>query len=158
MMLRTDTNQKRQKPAASRPTTKTHRKFRVVIVDENPLCRKGLREMLREDGRFDVVAEAGHGETGLKIILEEKPDVAVLDALLPGLSGLEVAALLKTKDRSIKPVILALQKDEKFFNQAIGLDILGFVLKKNGPVRFSIASSRSPRAKLTLVPRLLIFC
>lgn len=107
------------------------RKFRVVIVDENPLCRRGLRELLQEDERFEVVAEADHGESGLKAILEQKPHVAVLDSNLPGLGGLEVAALLKVKDGAIHPVILAQQKDEKHFNRAINLGIKGYVLRKN---------------------------
>lgn len=107
------------------------RKFRVVIVDENPLCRRGLRELLLEDERFEIVAEADHGEGGLKAILELKPDVAILDSNLPGLGGLEVAALLKVKDGAIRPVILAQEKDEKHFNRAINLGIKGYVLRKN---------------------------
>ncbi len=107
------------------------RKFRVVIVDENTLCRRGLRELLREDGRFDIVAEADHGESGLKTILEQKPDVAVLDAALPGISGLEVAALLKANNGTTNPVILAQHKDEKLFNRAMSLGVKGYVLKKN---------------------------
>jgi len=133
MTLRSEENVKLQKTSSSRLPARTNRKYRVVIVDENPLCRKGLSELLREDGRFEVVAEGDHGETGLAIILEKKPDVAVLDVMLPGLTGLEIAALLKTKDSNIKPVILSMEKDEKFFNQAISLEIRGYVLKKNAP-------------------------
>lgn len=132
MTLRTE-HLKRHKTQHLRLSAKGHRKFRVAIVDENSLCRKGLGDLLREDGRFEVVAEADHGESGLKAILETRPDVAVLDVALPGLSGLEIAALLKTKDHAIQPVILGLQKDEKLFNQAIGLDIRGYMLKKNAP-------------------------
>lgn len=126
-------NNYRRKTASSRPPPRSHRKFRVVLVDENILCRKGLADLLREDGRFEIVAEADHGETGLKAILENQPDLAVLDVMLPGLSGLEIAALLKTKDRTIKTVILAHQKDEKLFNQAIGLEVEGYMLRKNSP-------------------------
>ena len=107
------------------------RKIRVVIVDENPLCRRGLRELLQEDERFEVVAEADQGEAGLKAILEQKPDVAVLDSNLPGIGGLEVATLLRAKDGAIRPVILAQQKDEKHFNRAINQGIKGYVLRKN---------------------------
>jgi DNA-binding NarL/FixJ family response regulator len=130
MTSQTEHNQKRQQAALSGPP-KTHSKFRVVIADENQLCRKGLRDLLGEDGRFDVVAEVDDGETGLQVILEQKPDVAVLDAVLPGMNGLEVAAVLKTRDQAINLVILASQKDEQFFNQAVNLGIRGYVLKKN---------------------------
>lgn len=124
-------NLQRPKSTASGTSAKAHGKFRVVIVDENPLCRRGLRDLLGEDKRFDVVAEADHGETGLKTILEEKPDVAVLDTNLPGINGLEVAALLRVKDHAINTVMLAQQKDEALFNRAISQGVKGYVLKKN---------------------------
>src|ERR1700743_1367612 len=119
---------RRLKAVASNIPARVHGKFRVVIVDENPLCRRGLRELLREDRRFEVVAEADHGETGLKTILEQKPDVAVLDAVLPSISGLEIASLLRVREPGINTVILAQQKDEKLFNKAISLGIKGYVL------------------------------
>src|SRR4051812_11712437 len=118
MKLRTKKSQRQKSPGLS-ASTRMGSKFRVVIVDENPLCRSGLRELLRGDARFHVLAECDHGETGLRVILEHKPDVAVLDANLPGINGVDMAALLKTKDRRINPVILAQHKDEKLFNRAI---------------------------------------
>jgi DNA-binding NarL/FixJ family response regulator len=102
----------------------------VVIADENTLCRKGLGELLREDGRFDVLAEVAHGEAALKAVRDQKPEVAVLDAALPGISGLDVAALLEGNGCETNLVIFAMQKDEKLFNRAISLGIRGFVLKK----------------------------
>ncbi|HXS68742.1 MAG TPA: response regulator transcription factor [Candidatus Polarisedimenticolia bacterium] len=117
----------KQKNAA----TRGNGKYRVVIADENCLSRKGLRDLLYEDGRFEVVAEASNGEGALKAIMEYKLDVAILDATLPDISGLEVAGLLKAKNKPTPLVILAAQKDEKLFNQSISLGIKGFVLKKN---------------------------
>jgi DNA-binding NarL/FixJ family response regulator len=99
-------------------------------LDENPLCRRGLRELLREDERFDVVAEATQGNAGLKTIFEHEPDVAVIDANLAGLNGLELTALLHAKDLKVNIVILGQEKDEKLFNQAISLGVKGYVLKK----------------------------
>jgi DNA-binding NarL/FixJ family response regulator len=112
-------------------TVSKHNRFRVVIADEIFLCRRGLRSVLQEDRRFEIISEAEDGESALKSVLSEKPDVAVLDATLPGISGLEIAALLKAKDRMVNIVILASQKDEKLFNKAISLGIRGYVLKKN---------------------------
>jgi DNA-binding NarL/FixJ family response regulator len=104
----------------------------VVIVDENFLCRLGLRSLLQEDGRFEVAGEADQSDTGLKTILEEKPDVAVLDASAPAFAGIELAAALRTKDRGINVVILSLQKEEKLFNRAISAGVRGYALKKSG--------------------------
>jgi DNA-binding NarL/FixJ family response regulator len=78
-----------------------------------------------------LAAEADQGNAGLKFILEHKPDVAVIDANLPGLNSLELMALLRTKDVAINTVILGQEKDEKLFNQAISLGAKGYVLKRN---------------------------
>ena len=131
MKLEMTKHSRRQKTSSADIPPRAHGKFRVAIVDENPLCRRGLRDLLGEDKRFVVVAEADNGETGLKTILEHKPDVAVLDANLPGMGGIELAALLREKNDMINTVILAQQKDEALFNRAISQGIQGYVLKKN---------------------------
>ena len=88
-------NRESQYSPGPKNSAEPKRKVRVVIADENTLCRKGLGELLREDGRFDVLAEVAHGEAALKAVRDQKPEVAVLDAGLPGISGLDVAALLE---------------------------------------------------------------
>jgi DNA-binding NarL/FixJ family response regulator len=106
-------------------------KFSVIIADESPLCRMGLRVFLAEDQRFDIVTEVDHGESAYKSILGQRPDVAVLDASLPGMSGFEVAELLRAQNCPTNLVIFSSQKDEKLFNQAISLGIRGYLLKRN---------------------------
>jgi DNA-binding NarL/FixJ family response regulator len=130
MKPKTASNRESQQSPGPKNSAEPKRKVRVVIADENTLCRKGLGELLREDGRFDVLAEVAHGEAALKAVRDQKPEVAVLDAALPGISGLDVAALLERNDCETNLVIFAMQKDEKIFNRAISLGIRGFVLKK----------------------------
>lgn len=101
------------------------RKIRIVIVDENPLCRRGLRDLLREDERFEVVAETGQSNAGLKIILEHEPNVAIID------DNLELAGMLRAKNVAVNTLILSQEKDEKRFNQAIGHGVKGYLLKRN---------------------------
>jgi DNA-binding NarL/FixJ family response regulator len=72
-------------------------RIKVLIVDDHPLFRNGLRAVIASSPRFDLVGEAADGEAALKFILEKKPDVAVLDVNLPGLTGLEVARKLQSK-------------------------------------------------------------
>jgi len=124
-------NPRRQRPAASSSSLKARRRISIVIVDENPLCRRGLLHLLNEDDRFEVAAEADRENVGLKVILELKPDVAIIDANLPGSNGLELIDSLRAKDIAVNTVILGQEKDEKLFNQAISLGVKGYVLKKN---------------------------
>jgi len=106
-------------------------KIRVMIVDDHPLFRQGLRQAIGDDSRFEVVGEADNGQTALDRIIELHPDVVVLDVNLPKLTGLEVAAALRSKKLRVSIVILTMLKDEQAFNKALNLGIHGYVLKEN---------------------------
>ena len=104
---------------------------KVLIVDDHPLFRSGLRQVIESDARFDLVGEAGDGEVALKFILEKKPDVAVLDVNLPRLTGLEIARKLQGKKISTRLIILTMHKEEDMINRALDSGVNGFVLKEN---------------------------
>ena len=106
-------------------------KTTVVIVDDHPLYRQGLRQAVVQDPRFAVIGEADAGPAAIETILSLKPDVTVLDVNLPGLSGLEVAATLQKKKSHTRVVILTMLKDEQAFNRALNLGVQGYVLKEN---------------------------
>ena len=106
-------------------------KAKVLIVDDHPLFRSGLRQVIEGDARFTVIGEAGDGEVALQLIQELKPDVAVLDVNLPGYTGLEVARLLQAKRLATGIIVLTMHKDEETCNRALDLGAKGFVLKEN---------------------------
>lgn len=104
---------------------------RVLIVDDHPLFRNGLRQVIQNDNRFDLVGEAGDGTVAWQFIQDKKPDVAVLDINLPGLTGLEVARKVQEKRLSTRVIILTMFKEEELINRALDLGVNGFVLKEN---------------------------
>ena len=106
-------------------------KVKVLIVDDHPLFRSGLRQVIDGDARFKVIGEAGDGEVALQLIREMKPDVAVLDVNLPSYTGLEVARLLQGKHLATGIIMLTMHKDEETCNRALDLGAKGFVLKEN---------------------------
>lgn len=106
-------------------------KIKVLIVDDHPLFRQGLRQVIKADSRFELVAEAGDGEAALRSIQDKSPDVAVLDVDLPRLSGLEVARALQGKGLPTRVIILTMYKEEEIFNRALDFGVMGFVLKEN---------------------------
>ena len=103
----------------------------VLIVDDHPLFRSGLRQVIAADTRFELVGEAGDGEAALKFILEKKPAVAVLDVNLPKLTGLEIARKLQGKKNPTRLIILTMHKEEELINRALDSGVNGFVLKEN---------------------------
>lgn len=106
-------------------------RIKVIIVDDHPLFRQGLRQVIEADSRFHLVGEAGDGESGLRLIQEKKPAIAVLDVSLPKLSGLEVTRQIKSRELPTSIIILTMYKEEETFNQALDLGVKGFVLKEN---------------------------
>ena len=100
-------------------------------MDDHPLFRQGLRQVIEADARFELIAEAGDGIVALQLIQEKKPDVAALDVNLPGLSGLEIARNLQGKRLSTRIIILTMYKEEETFNRAMDFGVKGFVLKEN---------------------------
>jgi DNA-binding NarL/FixJ family response regulator len=104
---------------------------RVLIVDDHPLFRSGLRQVIGDDERFELVGETGDGEDALLLIQQKKPDVAVLDVNLPGLSGLEIARKIQNLRLPTHSIMLTMHKDEETCNRALDVGAMGFVLKEN---------------------------
>jgi DNA-binding NarL/FixJ family response regulator len=106
-------------------------RIKVLIVDDHPLFRQGLRQVVQADPRFELCGEAGDGASALQLIQEKKPDIAILDVNLPRLSGLEVARQLKDMRLPTQIIILTMYKEEETFNRSLDLGVKGFVLKEN---------------------------
>jgi DNA-binding NarL/FixJ family response regulator len=106
-------------------------KITVLIVDDHPLFRSGLRQVVESDPGLELIGETGDGEAALKLIQEKKPEVAVLDVNLPGLNGFEIARKLQGKNLPTRIIILTMHKDEETCNRALDIGAKGFVLKEN---------------------------
>ena len=123
-------NQLRRK---NRGQSGTDQKIRVIIADDNPLCRKGLRDHLHEDGRFEVIAATDHAQAATGSTLKHEPDVVVLDSSALGMKSLELASLIRARNSRSQLVVFVPERDDKFLNQAISLGVKGYVLKRNSP-------------------------
>jgi DNA-binding NarL/FixJ family response regulator len=106
-------------------------KIKVLIVDDHPLFRSGLRQVIAGNPEFELAGEAGDGEAALKLIQETRPDVAVLDVNLPRLTGLEIAQRLHNKRSPTRIILLTMHKEEDMVNRALDFGAKGFVLKEN---------------------------
>ena len=106
-------------------------KISVLILDDHPLFRQGLRQVIAGDDRFQMAGEAETAEDAIKMAAEAKPDIIVVDVNLPGMSGLELASVLRTRKCKARLVVLTMLKDEHVFNKAMNLGVQGFVLKEN---------------------------
>ena len=105
------------------------KEIRVVIADDHPIFRQGLKQLIEKQPDFRVVAEAEDGETALDLIATHAPAVAVLDLNMPKLDGFAVAQRVQQMKLPVRIIILTMQKDELHFNEAINLGIQGYLIK-----------------------------
>jgi len=103
----------------------------IIIADDHPIFRQGLKQIIEKQPGFRVLAEAEDGETALDLIRTHAPTVAVLDLNMPGLDGFAVARLVREMKLPVKLIILTMHNDELHFNEAINLGIQGYVLKES---------------------------
>lgn len=99
----------------------------VIIADDHPLFRNGLRQMIDSTGRIKILGEADNGETALEMIREMNPEIAILDIDMPKKTGLEV--MKELNDENIKVIFLTMYGEEDIFEEAMNLGAKGYVLK-----------------------------
>jgi len=103
--------------------------IRVVIADDHPIVRQGLRQVIEKDAGLQVVAEVGDGQAALEQIKATRPRVAILDIDMPMMSGFEVARALTKLPLAVEIIFLTVHCEEEFFNEALELGAKGYVLK-----------------------------
>src|SRR5678810_1370919 len=79
---------------------------RILIADDHPIFRSGLRQVIDADETMSVIAEADDGASALKLIREHKPDIVVLDINMPGVTGFDVVASMRKENLSCEVVLL----------------------------------------------------
>ena len=103
--------------------------IRIVMADDHPIVRQGLRQMIEMDKNLSIVAEAGDGQTALDLIETHQPDVAVVDIDMPGMDGFAVVRGLQKKRINVEIVFLTMHSEEEIFQAAMDLGVKGYVLK-----------------------------
>ena len=112
--------------------------LRVVLVDDHPMFRQGLRTLL-EDLGVTVLAEAADGESGVAAVVEHRPDVVFMDLQMPGVSGVEATKRLTDLQPEVKVLVLTMVEDDQAVFAAIQAGALGYLLKGAGQEEISRA-------------------
>ncbi len=109
------------------------RKIRIVLADDHPIVRDGLKKMLMLESDLEVVGEANDGREALEQIQMHEPDILLLDLRMPNLDGLGALQTLQHINRKTKVIILTASEDKNEFVQAMKLGCCGIVLKQTAP-------------------------
>lgn len=115
----------------------------VLIVDDHPLVRMGIRRLLEQLTDMTVVAEAENGETALTLVRSHKPDVVLLDMKMPGIDGWEVTRRLKKTHPNVKVIaVTTANTDPMFPGRLLQLGAMGYLTKESDAEEMAMAIRR----------------
>ena len=105
----------------------------VLLVDDHPMIRHGLRTLLGEVSDFQIVGDASDGLEALQKIDKLKPDVLVVDIMMPNLNGIEVLMQIKKISPHTRTIIFSMQSAQPYVVEALRAGAAGYILKDTGP-------------------------
>lgn len=107
------------------------KKIQIIIADDHPIFRNGLKQAIEDEDDIQIIGEAGDGDKALELIMEKKPEVAVLDIDMPKKTGFDVIKEISKSKSPVNVVFLTMYKEENLFNEALDLGAKGYVLKES---------------------------
>ncbi|PYI53360.1 response regulator [Paenibacillus flagellatus] len=103
--------------------------YKVLVADDHMVVREGLKLILETDERFQIVGEAGDGETAVELVEELQPDVVLMDINMPRMNGLEAIRRLREKGSAVPVIILTTYNEDEFMLEGLSMGAKGFLLK-----------------------------
>lgn len=126
--------------------------LRILLADDHTVVRQGLRKVLEERPDWEVVAEAGDGREAVRLAEQHKPDVAVIDAAMPLLNGVEATRQITKRAPDTRILILSMYDDEAYVAQALKAGATGYLLKDSADVNLLQAVSDVSQGKSFFSP------
>jgi len=110
-------------------SNKTTERIRVLLADDHVLVRQGIRQFLEDEKDIQVIAEAGDGTEAIRLALEHRPDVVVLDIRMPEVTGVEATRRIKSQCPEVRVLILTAYDDDPYVFALLQAGADGYVLK-----------------------------
>ena len=134
--------------AAEEPT-------RVVVIDDHPLFRKGVADLIAMTPNLQLVGEAADGERGIQVVGTTRPDLILLDLNMKGLDGIETLKRLRERDPEVRVVMLTVSDNEEDVVAALRAGADGYLLKDMEPEEILAGLARVTQGRLVLSDRLV---
>jgi DNA-binding NarL/FixJ family response regulator len=126
--------------------------IRIVLVEDHTIVRAGIRALLENIDRVEVVGEAGDGREAIRLIEQHHPDVVLMDIAMAGLNGLEATARIAKSFPEVRVIILSMHASEEYVLQALRAGAMGYILKDAGTAELEIAIRAVGRDETYLSP------
>ncbi len=107
--------------------------IKVLLADDHGIVRAGLRRIIEESGKMQIIAEVSDGKKAVQRGIEQKPDVAIIDISMPGYDGLEVTKQLTDYYPDLPVIILTMYEEEQYIIRSIEAGAMGYLSKNAAP-------------------------
>jgi two-component system nitrate/nitrite response regulator NarL len=130
-------------------------KQKIVVIDDHPLLRKGLQQLINLCPDLEIVGEASNGVDGLEMIRKLKPDLTLLDLNMPAMDGLETLIKIKQVDSEMRVIILTVSDQEQDVVNALCNGADGYLLKDMDPEELLVKFREVAKGKLVLASNIV---
>jgi two-component system, NarL family, response regulator NreC len=103
----------------------------IVLADDHQILRQGLRKLLEEETGFQVIGETGDGIEAAEMVEKLKPDILVVDMVMPGLNGLDVIRSVRQRSEQTRIIVLSMHANEAYVVEALRQGASGYLLKES---------------------------
>ena len=128
--------------------------IRILLTEDHSLVRAGIRALMEAQPDMEVVGEASNGEEAMEKARELRPDVVVMDLVMPGIGGMAATRRMKEEFPEVQILILTMLEDDRYFFEAIRSGASGFILKGVLPADFLSAVRTVAVGQVYLYPSL----
>jgi DNA-binding NarL/FixJ family response regulator len=121
------------KEAAARSTAASAapKPYKILVVDDHSIVRRGIRSLLETQADMEVCAEAADGAAAMELVVKERPDLVVLDLTMPEKNGLEVTRLIREESPTCEVLIMTMHFSEEVAREVLRCGARGYILKSD---------------------------
>ena len=139
---------------AVRPPANYSAKVRILLVDDHPLLRRGLRTLLEQHGRFEVCAEADSAPVALDMVRKFGPDLTIVDISLKSANGIELTKGLRAQAPSMRVLVVSMHDENLYAERALRAGAMGYLMKDEAGDKILIALDRILQGEIYVSDRL----
>ncbi|MBS0860354.1 two-component system response regulator NarL [Providencia rettgeri] len=135
-------------------TNIVNEKSTILLIDDHPMLRNGVKQLISLESSLQVIGEAGDGKTGIQIAEEQDPDLILLDLNMPGMNGFETLDKLRKRELSGRIILFTVSNYSDDLVNALKRGADGYLLKDMEPEELIVALKEAASGKLVVSPTL----
>jgi DNA-binding NarL/FixJ family response regulator len=152
--MKASTAAKTKRTAATAAAPEEKRKFRIVLVEDHPIVRQGLAQLINLQPGLSVIGEAESAAKALDLVRANKPDLVILDVSLPKTNGLELIKQLKAEKPNLPMLVISMHDETLYAERALRAGARGYVMKKEPSEKMLLAINRVLKGEIYVSDRM----